>query len=120
MTIASAPSKLGRIKAKLQEDLNKLKAANQRGMVVEQRDREVHSPVEDASMDIEKETALQEFTVKIRKIVQIEEALKMLENGTYGKCKDCGEPISLARLEAVPETTLCLSCCSSKKNKCRK
>ncbi len=45
------------------------------------------------------------------KILQaIEEALYRMEKGTYGICRDCGEPISLARLEAIPWTRVCISC----------
>src|SRR5881398_102450 len=45
------------------------------------------------------------------KILQaIEEALVRLEKGTYGICRDCGELISRARLEAIPWTRVCISC----------
>ncbi len=45
------------------------------------------------------------------KILQaIEEALYRLERGTYGVCRDCGEPIAPARLEAIPWTRVCISC----------
>ena len=45
------------------------------------------------------------------KILQaIEEALVRLEKGTFGICRDCGEPIALARLEAIPWTRVCISC----------
>ncbi len=37
-------------------------------------------------------------------------ALERIENGTYGACDGCGEPISEARLRAIPEATRCLSC----------
>ena len=45
------------------------------------------------------------------KILQaIEEALYRLEKGTYGVCRDCGDPIAPARLEAIPWTRVCISC----------
>ena len=45
------------------------------------------------------------------KILQaIEEALWRLEKGTYGLCRDCGEPIAPARLNAIPWTRVCISC----------
>jgi DnaK suppressor protein len=45
------------------------------------------------------------------KILQaIEEALVRMEKGTFGVCRDCGEPISRARLEAIPWTRVCISC----------
>ena len=45
------------------------------------------------------------------KILQaIEEALFRMEKGAYGICRDCGDPISLARLEAIPWTRVCIEC----------
>jgi DnaK suppressor protein len=45
------------------------------------------------------------------KILQaIEEALLRIEKGTYGVCRDCGEPIAPARLKAIPWTRVCISC----------
>ena len=45
------------------------------------------------------------------KIMQaIEEALYRIEKGTYGICRDCGEPIAMARLEAIPWTRVCITC----------
>jgi len=45
------------------------------------------------------------------KILQaIEEALFRIEKGTYGVCRDCGEPIAPARLNAIPWTRVCITC----------
>jgi DnaK suppressor protein len=45
------------------------------------------------------------------KILQaIEEALGRIDKGTYGACRDCGEPIAEARLNAIPWTRVCISC----------
>ena len=45
------------------------------------------------------------------KILQaIEEALGRLESGTYGVCRDCGEPVAQARLNAIPWTRVCIAC----------
>ena len=45
------------------------------------------------------------------KILQaIEEALERLQRGTYGVCRDCGEPIAAARLNAIPWTRVCIVC----------
>jgi len=45
-----------------------------------------------------------------RKLESIEYALRQAREGTYGVCERCGEPIDPARLEAVPEATLCVNC----------
>src|SRR5437660_2983832 len=45
------------------------------------------------------------------KILQaIEEALWRIEKGSYGMCRDCGEPIAPARLNAIPWTRVCITC----------
>jgi DnaK suppressor protein len=45
------------------------------------------------------------------KILQaIEEALVRMDKGTYGICRDCGEPVAAARLEAIPWTRVCITC----------
>ena len=45
------------------------------------------------------------------KILQaIEEALGRMDKGTYGVCRDCGEPIADARLQAIPWTRVCIAC----------
>lgn len=41
-------------------------------------------------------------------VIKIEQALKRIENKTYGYCEETGEPISLERLKARPVATLSL------------
>ncbi len=41
-------------------------------------------------------------------LVDIEYAMRRLDEGTYGACDACGKPIDEARLEAMPATRLCL------------
>lgn len=43
-------------------------------------------------------------------LLQIEEALKRMDEGTYGRCGNCGQNISLPRLQAVPWTRFCIDC----------
>ncbi|MBA4163930.1 MAG: hypothetical protein C0510_04760 [Erythrobacter sp.] len=43
-------------------------------------------------------------------IQQVRLALLRIENGTYGTCAVCGEPIGLARLQALPIATRCIKC----------
>ena len=40
----------------------------------------------------------------------IQDALQKIEDGTYGECENCGEDISIARLEANPMAKLCVDC----------
>jgi RNA polymerase-binding protein DksA len=41
---------------------------------------------------------------------QNEHALERLDNGTYGICESCGNPIGKLRLQAAPRATLCMPC----------
>jgi DnaK suppressor protein len=41
---------------------------------------------------------------------KLRRALAKLDEGTYGRCDRCGGPIAPARLEAVPESVLCIDC----------
>jgi len=45
-----------------------------------------------------------------RLLHHIDEALRRLRNNKYGKCVECGNPISPARLEAVPHARMCIKC----------
>lgn len=41
---------------------------------------------------------------------EVDKALERIEAGTYGQCAQCGKEIPPARLEARPESTLCIDC----------
>lgn len=43
-------------------------------------------------------------------LMDVEHALRKFEQGTYGLCDRCGQPIEPERLEALPQASLCLSC----------
>jgi len=43
-------------------------------------------------------------------LAEVEHALHKFDQGTYGLCDICGQPIEPARLEALPQANLCLSC----------
>ena len=66
-------------------------------------------------MDLASSEYLQSFTFRLRGrektfLKKIDHALKKIEDGNFGVCEECEEPISLKRLEARPETTLCIRC----------
>jgi len=47
-------------------------------------------------------------------LADVERALAKLDEGTYGSCDVCGEPIAAARLEARPWSVLCVRCASAR------
>jgi DnaK suppressor protein len=48
--------------------------------------------------------------VESRELEEIDEALRKIAEGTYGKCDDCGKPINVKRLQALPYATECIDC----------
>jgi DnaK suppressor protein len=56
-----------------------------------------------------KESLLHETTSDWNAFTQVREALQRIEDGTYGRCLDCGRQIDAARLEIVPWTPYCLA-----------
>lgn len=66
-------------------------------------------------MDLASSEYLQSFTFRLRGrekvfLDKIQRALERIEEGTFGVCEECSEEISVKRLEARPETTLCIKC----------
>jgi RNA polymerase-binding protein DksA len=60
------------------------------------------------SFELEKRLTLEK---RIRaQLAEVEHALRKFEDGTYGLCDGCGQPIDPARLEALPQANLCLPC----------
>lgn len=60
------------------------------------------------SLELEKRLALEK---RIREqLAEVEHALQKFQEGTYGLCDSCGQPIDPARLEALPQASLCLNC----------
>lgn len=65
----------------------------------------------DAGTDaMEREKAFLFASAEGRTLMEIDEALRRLYRGEYGICESCGQPIARARLEAMPNARLCVSC----------
>ena len=58
----------------------------------------------------EREVGFATRDLLVERADRLAEALKRLREGTYGACEECGEPIALARLQAMPEVTTCVRC----------
>lgn len=56
----------------------------------------------------DRNTAL--LSIDRKTLIQVEEALERIENGTYGQCESCGDMIPIERLEFLPYATLCVAC----------
>ena len=47
---------------------------------------------------------------------QIEAAIQRIDNGSYGRCEACGEPIPKTRLDAIPYAADCVRCASQRED----
>jgi len=101
--------KLKKEKAQLLEKLEQLRVRRQ--PMAERREGSPFGKREeeaDEASELEKGLALEERVGD--SLNEVEHALQKYEAGTYGLCDSCGQAIEQARLEALPQASLCLSC----------
>ena len=102
-------SRLENERKRLNEELEQLKSSarptdeRREGSPFGKREEEATE-----SFELEKRLTLEK---RIREqLVEVERALQKFEDGTYGLCDSCGQVIDTARLEALPQASLCLNC----------
>ncbi|MFC2038297.1 TraR/DksA family transcriptional regulator [Chloroflexota bacterium] len=102
-------SKLEEEKVKLVHELDQMEA-NVRTADVRREGSPFGKREEEAteSLELEKRLALEKQVQE--HLVAVEHALQKFEDGTYGMCDSCGEPIAVDRLEALPQASLCVEC----------
>lgn len=92
----------------VQEDLNAETArASEEGNELANYDNHPADAATD-TFEREKDYALDENFRDM--LVQINDALRKIEDGTYGTCDRCGKPIDLLRLKAIPYAAFCIDC----------
>jgi len=69
---------------------------------------EVRDSTDDATSSQGASESLQEDSLASQTLVQVQDALRRIEHGTYGKCTACGRQIEAGRLEAIPWAQYCL------------
>ena len=62
------------------------------------------------TLNVERDRLLRVAAEARAKMAEIDAALERVDAGTYGHCEACGKAIPHARLEVVPEATLCVGC----------
>ncbi len=70
----------------------------------------VHDVEEAALADLLVDLNLASIDRHIQELRDIDAALIRIAEGSYGLCTDCGQPISIERLEAYPTAMRCLEC----------
>ncbi|MDX2044251.1 MAG: TraR/DksA family transcriptional regulator [Acidobacteriota bacterium] len=77
--------------------------------------RHVNQPLnadfEEQAVELENDQVLDALDGQIRaEVKQIERTLARMDEGVYGECETCGDPIAKKRLEALPHATRCIAC----------
>jgi len=61
-------------------------------------------------VDLAEDISLKQLSTHRETLIKIDEALRKLNEGTYGVCEDCGDEISVERLKIIPFATYCRDC----------
>lgn len=102
---------LRKIKATLVERRNQL-TNNLKSGLVEIESQEGHhlADLEDIDNIQDNDAVFEVVNNASASLDQIEKAIEKIEKGTYGTCEDCGLPITVERLKALPFATQCIEC----------
>ncbi len=74
-------------------------------------------PVDRAALEADRNATLRIRDRERKLIAKIDEALERIDQGSYGICEECGEPIGAERLRARPVTTRCIECKNEQERK---
>jgi DnaK suppressor protein len=74
------------------------------------KDREVLDQGESSEVDIQEDIEFALIQMKGETLNKVNEALRRLDEGTYGNCFECGDEIAEARLRALPFAVRCKDC----------
>ena len=61
-------------------------------------------------IDLSEDISLRQLSAHRGTLLKIDEALRKLDEGTYGICEDCGEAINEGRLKVLPFAIYCVEC----------
>ena len=68
------------------------------------------SPADKATVRLLNDLALEAAGHNASQLRTIRHALAKFDDGSYGECEECGNPIGYSRLQARPEARLCITC----------
>lgn len=116
MSVSLTPRKIHQYKLRLQEHLESLALALNKGTDagIEKRGAgyrgEVHDRGEESSADAQSEINSAINASHVNELGCVRHALQRIQHGTYGTCEDCGGPIGEERLDANPCARRCIDC----------
>jgi len=95
-------------KKRLVEWKNEILGSNNKSLYLSEIDHEISSPdiVDQASSQTEKNVEMRTLNRQRKLLSKIENAIKKIQDNTYGYCEETGEPIGIKRLIARPIATL--------------
>ncbi|HPJ97276.1 MAG TPA: RNA polymerase-binding protein DksA [Syntrophales bacterium] len=105
------PDKLAFFRFMLTQKINELLDGAEK-TVSEMTNEKVNfpDPTDRASLESDRNFELRIRDRERKLIAKMQEAIKRIDDGTFGVCEACGGPISEKRLMARPVTTLCIEC----------
>jgi DnaK suppressor protein len=110
------PGELAEVKAELTDDLARLRdeldqtARDLQDLLRDGVDGAGNDQADVGSKGLERDAELSLAANQRELLHQTEKALERLEQGGYGQCESCAEPIGKLRLMAFPRATLCMTC----------
>jgi DnaK suppressor protein len=87
----------------LKEDIAQLGSVAREGV-----NTDVEDEIDQVTANEAKAGAFEASDLRYATLVEVQDALRRLEEGSYGFCLDCGKPIGEARLRAIPWARYCL------------
>ncbi len=67
-------------------------------------------PMDHVRSAADRDIAVERRADQTRRVHEVEAALARLEDGSYGLCEQCSDPIAVKRLDAAPWVRLCIRC----------
>ena len=100
------------VRARLEAELEELEARQSR--IAEDLAEPLNPDSSEQAIEMEDDASLEgQGALVAKEIASVKRALARIEDGTYGECVRCGEDIAPARLDARPESALCINCARS-------
>ena len=109
-------AELGQVRSELEDEVRRLREELDLAehdiddMLRDAGDGAGDDPADAGSKTFEREHEMSLANNTRDMLMQAERALGRIDNGTYGVCENCGNPIGKARLQVFPRATLCMTC----------
>jgi DnaK suppressor protein len=102
----------GELEGDIRRAMHDLKIAEEdlQGLMRDSGDGSGDDQADAGTKTYERDQEISLANISREKLAQSRHALGRLDDGSYGVCESCGQPIGKFRLQAAPRATLCRSC----------